>query len=252
MSAAIETSALGKRYRGRWALAECTLSVPAGHVVGLVGPNGAGKSTLLNLTVGLLRPTTGTVRVFGAPPTGRHAPLSRIGFVAQDAPVYARLTVADHLAMGAHLNAGWDATTAQNRLAALGLPLRARAGTLSGGQRAQLALTMALAKRPDLLILDEPVASLDPLARREFLDHLTEAVTARRTSVVISSHLISDLARTCDYLVVLDGSRVQAAGPIADLLALHRADTGTPVDLEGYVLAHLGRGRAYDESGAAA
>ena len=252
MTAVIETHALGKRYRRRWALAECTLSVPAGHVVGLVGPNGAGKSTLLNLAVGLLTPTTGTVRVLGARPTGRHAALSRVGFVAQDAPTYARLTVADHLALAEHLNAGWDGTAARERIAALGLHLGARAATLSGGQRAQLALTMAVAKRPELLILDEPAASLDPLARREFLDHLAAAVAEYRMSVVLSSHLVSDLARICDYLILLHGSRVQAAGPITDLLAKHRARTGTPIDLEDFVLEHLSRGRADDASGVAA
>lgn len=252
MTVVIETRALGKRYRRRWALAECTLSVPAGHVVGLVGPNGAGKSTLLNLAVGLLTPTTGTVQVLGVRPAGRRAPLSRVGFVAQDAPVYARLTVADHLALGAHLNAGWDATAARERIAALGLRLGARAATLSGGQRAQLALTMAVAKRPDLLILDEPAASLDPLARREFLDHLATAVAEYGMSVVLSSHLVSDLARICDYLIVLHGSRVQTAGPITDLLAAHRARTGTPINLEDFVLEHLSRGRAGDGSGVAA
>jgi ABC-2 type transport system ATP-binding protein len=250
MTAVMETHALGKRYRrwwatAKWALAECTLAVPGGHVVGLVGPNGAGKSTLLNLAVGLIAPTTGTVRLFGASPVGRRAPLSRLGFVAQDAPLYARLTVAEHLAMGAHLNTGggWDARAARERIAALGLPLAARAATLSGGQRAQLALTMAVAKRPELLILDEPVASLDPLARREFLDYLATAVAEYRMSVVLSSHLVSDLARICDYLIVLHDSRVQVAGPITDLLAAHRASTGAPVELEDFVLEQLSRAR---------
>jgi ABC-2 type transport system ATP-binding protein len=252
MTAVIETHALGKRYRGRWALAECTLSVPAGHVVGLVGPNGAGKSTLLNLAVGLITPTIGTVHVLGAHSAGRRAPLSRVGFVAQDAPLYPRLTVADHLALGAHLNAGWDAEAARERIAALGLPLGERAAALSGGQRAQLALTMAVAKRSELLILDEPAASLDPLARREFLDHLATAVAEYRMSVVLSSHLVSDLARICDYLIVLHGSRVQVAGPIADLLAAHRVRTGTPIDLEDFVLEHLSHGRVGDGSGVAA
>ena len=252
MTAVIETRALGKRYRGRWALAECTLSVPAGHVVGLVGPNGAGKSTLLNLAAGLLTPTTGTVQVLGADPTRGHTPLARVGFVAQDAPVYARLTVADHLALGAHLNAGWNIEAAQERIAELELHPRARAATLSGGQRAQLALTLALAKRPELLILDEPAASLDPLARREFLDHLAAAVAKDGMSVVLSSHLVSDLARTCDYLIVLHGSRVLAAGPIADLLAAHGARTATPMELENFVLELLSRGRASDGSGVAA
>jgi ABC-2 type transport system ATP-binding protein len=175
-----------------------------------------------------------------------------VGFVAQDAPMYARLTVADHLALGAHLNARWDAKAARERIAGLGLQPGTRAATLSGGQRAQLALTMAVAKRPELLILDEPAASLDPLARREFLDHLAEAVEEYQMSIVLSSHLVSDLARICDYLIVLHGSRVQAAGPITDLLAAHSARTGTPIDLEDFVLEHLGRSRAADGSGVTA
>lgn len=251
-TAVIETRALGKRYRGRWALAECTLSIPAGHVVGLVGPNGAGKSTLLNLAVGLITPTAGTVRVLGADPAGRRTPLSRVGFIAQDAPLYPRLTVADHLDLGAHLNADWDAAAARARIAELGLDPGTRAAALSGGQRAQLALTMAVAKRADLLLLDEPAASLDPLARREFLDHLARAVAEHRMSVVLSSHLVSDLARICDHLIVLHGSRVRAAGAVTDLLATHLARTGTPVDLEDFVLEHLSRGRAGDGDGVAA
>lgn len=226
MDIAVETRGLGKRYQGRWALAECTLSIPAGHVVGLVGPNGAGKSTLLSLAVGQLRPSAGTVEVLGGRPGSSPAQLARVGFVAQDAPVYAALSVADHLRLGARLNSRWDAAYARGRIDRLGLAPGLRAGRLSGGQRAQLALTVALAKGPELLILDEPVASLDPLARREFLEHLGEAATAHGTSVVLSSHLVTDLAQVCDYLVVLCAARVQAAGPIAELLAAHRTLTG--------------------------
>ena len=157
MTAVLETQGLGKRYRRLWALADCTLSVPAGHVVGLVGPNGAGKTTLLNLA-----PTTGTIEVLGGPPPASPVQLARVGFLAQDAPVYAGLSVADHLRLGAHLNPGWDAGLARGRIDRLDLVLGQKAGKLSGGQRAQLALTLAVAKRPELLILDEPVASLDP------------------------------------------------------------------------------------------
>jgi ABC-2 type transport system ATP-binding protein len=226
VTAVIETKGLGKRYRRLWALADCTLSVPAGHVVGLVGPNGAGKSTLLNLAAGLLAPTTGTIEVLGGPAPASPAQLARLGFLAQDAPVYAALSVADHLKLGARLNPGWDEALARTRIDQLDLDLGQKAGTLSGGQRAQLALTLALGKRPGLLILDEPVASLDPLARREFLQDLMEAVAEQDLSVVLSSHLIGDLERVCDYLIVLVGSRVRVAGPVEELLATHHLLTG--------------------------
>ena len=221
MSAVLETSRLGKRYRRLWALADCTLSIPGGHVVGLVGPNGAGKSTLLNLAVGLLAPTAGTIEVLGTPPAAGPAELARVGYLAQDAPVYAGLSVADHLRLGARLNPGWDAELARDRVERLDLDPHQKAGTLSGGQRAQLALTLAVAKRPELLILDEPVASLDPLARREFLADLMEATAEQELSVVLSSHLVADLERVCDYLIVLAGSRVRVAGPVDELLAAH-------------------------------
>ena len=221
MTAVIETEGLGRRYRRLWALADCTLSVPAGRVVGLVGPNGAGKSTLLNLAAGLLTPTAGTIQVLGGPPPARPAQLARVGFLAQDAPVYAGLSVAEHLTLGGRLNPGWDAGFARRRIDYLGLDLGQKAGKLSGGQRAQLALTLAIGKRPELLILDEPVASLDPLARREFLDDLTEAIAEQELSVVLSSHLMEDLERVCDYLIVLVGSRVQVTGPVEELLATH-------------------------------
>jgi ABC-2 type transport system ATP-binding protein len=226
VTAVVETHGLGKRYRRRWALRDCTLQIPAGRVVGLVGPNGAGKSTLLNLAVGLLGPTAGTIDVLGAAPGQGPDQLARVGFVAQDTPTYAGLTVADHLHLGAWLNPGWDADMAQHRIDQLALDPRQRAGRLSGGQRAQLALTLALAKRPELLLLDEPVASLDPLARREFLRYLMEAVVEHQLSVVLSSHLIADLERVCDYLIVLVASQVRVFGDVDDLLACHRRLTG--------------------------
>ena len=166
MTAVLEARGLGKKYRRRWALSNCTLSVPAGRVAGLVGPNGAGKTTLLHLAAGLLQPSAGTIDVLGGRPASSRAQRGRVGFVAQDAPVYAALSVADHLRLGAHLNPGWDGQLASDRIGALGLDPGQKAGKLSGGQRAQLALTLAIAKRPELVILDEPVASLDPLARR--------------------------------------------------------------------------------------
>jgi ABC-2 type transport system ATP-binding protein len=221
MKPVLEADSLGKRYGRRPALSDCTLSVPPGRVVGLVGPNGAGKTTLLHLAVGLLRPTSGTIEVLGTRPAVGPAQLARVGFVAQDTPTYATMSVADHLRLGAHLNPGWDPQLAADRIGKLGLDPGQRAGKLSGGQRAQLALTLAIAKRPELLILDEPVASLDPLARREFLQGLMEFIADEGTSVVLSSHLVADLERVCDYLIVLAASRAQIAGEVEELLATH-------------------------------
>jgi ABC-2 type transport system ATP-binding protein len=244
----LTASGLGKRYGRRWALSDCTLSIPAGRVVGLVGPNGAGKTTLLHLAVGLLGPSAGTIEVLGGQPAESPAQLGRIGFVAQETPIYAALTVADHLRLGGWLNPGWDAEMAQRRIEKLSLDRHQRAGKLSGGQRAQLALTLALAKRPELLILDEPVASLDPLARREFLQHLMEAVAEHELSVVLSSHLVADLERVCDYLIVLVASRVQLAGEVDVLLASHHRLTGArrdpaslPADQEVIEASHTDR-----------
>ncbi|MEV4183727.1 ABC transporter ATP-binding protein [Streptosporangium canum] len=226
MNTVLQAQGLGRKYGRRWALRECTIDIPAGHVVGLVGPNGAGKTTLLKLASGQLEPTVGGITVLGGRPAGGPAQLARVGFVAQDTPVYAGLSVADHLRLGARLNPRWDAAMARDRIARLGLDPAQRAGRLSGGQRAQLALTLGLAKRPELLILDEPVASLDPLARREFLRGLMEATVEHEFSVVLSSHLVSDLERVCDFLIVLVDSRVQVAGEIDQLLATHHRLTG--------------------------
>jgi ABC-2 type transport system ATP-binding protein len=225
--AALETCGLGKRYRRRrWALRDCTLSLPAGRVIGLVGANGAGKTTLLHMAVGLLAPSAGDITVLGRPPAADAAQLARVGFLAQDAPLYPHLTLGEHLRLGRELNPGWDASLADGRIDALGLDRRQRAGRLSGGQRAQLALTIAVAKRPDVLVLDEPVAALDPLARREFLAGLMEAVAEHDMTVVLSSHLLADIERVCDHLVVLAAGQVVVAGDIDDLLAGHRVLTG--------------------------
>ena len=226
MSAVLDANGLGKRYRRRWALRDCTLQVPAGRVVGLVGPNGAGKTTLLHLAVGLLEPSAGQIGVLGGKPAESPAQLGRVGFVAQDTPVYGGLSIADHLHLGAWMNPGWNADIAERRIDQLALDRKQRAGKLSGGQRAQLALTLALAKRPELLLLDEPVASLDPLARHEFLQHLMESVAEHGVSVVLSSHLVADVERVCDYLIVLAGSRVQIAGDVDELLGSHHRLTG--------------------------
>jgi ABC-2 type transport system ATP-binding protein len=230
MTEALSAEGLTKRYGRRAALSDCSLAVPAGRVVGLVGPNGAGKSTLLQLACGLLDPTSGRIEVLGERPVSGSP---RVGFVAQDTPVYAGLTVAEHLRMGAHVNPSWDAAFAERRIAQTGLDPAQRAGKLSGGQRAQLALTVAAAKQPDLLLLDEPVASLDPLARRTFLRGLMELTADRGTSVVMSSHLVADLERVCDYLIVLVASRVRVAGEVDDLLAGHHRLVGRRRDPAG-------------------
>jgi ABC-2 type transport system ATP-binding protein len=227
---AIATSDVGKRYGGRWALRHCTLTVPQGRVVGLVGANGAGKTTLLHLAVGLLEPSEGTISVLGERPGAGVGVLARVGFLAQDAPVYTSLTVEEHLRLGARLNPRWDAALADDRIARLDLPRSQRAGRLSGGQRSQLALTLAVGKRPDLLLLDEPVASLDPLARRTFLGDLMELVADGGPTVVLSSHLLSDVERVCDHLIVVAGGRVPLDGAVDDLLAGHRLLTGPRVD----------------------
>ncbi|MFI7705565.1 ABC transporter ATP-binding protein [Nonomuraea sp. NPDC049480] len=226
MTSVLQAQALGKKYGRRWALREGTIDIPAGHIVGLVGPNGAGKSTLLKLASGQLQATAGSIAVLGGRPGSTPAQLAKVGFVAQETPVYAGLTVAEHLRLGARLNPRWDDGMARERTARLGLDPARRAGRLSGGQRAQLALTLGLAKRPELLILDEPAAALDPLARHEFMQHLMEAAVEHKLSVVLSSHLVSDLERVCDFLIVLVGSRVQIAGKTDHLLATHYRLTG--------------------------
>ena len=236
MSAVLRAEGLGKKYRRLWALSDCTLDVPAGKVVGLVGPNGAGKTTLLSMAVGMLAPTTGTIEVLGGRPGDGPDQLARVGYVAQDTPTYAGLTVEEHLRLGRHLNPRWDDTLARDRISRLGVDLARKASRLSGGQRAQLALTLGIAKRPELLVLDEPVASLDPLARREFLQDLMEAVAEQEAenglSVILSSHLVSDLERVCDHLIVLVDSRVRVAGDIDDLLGRHHRLTGPRRDTD--------------------
>ena len=228
---ALKAVGLTKRYGRHSALSDCTLDIPAGRVAGLVGPNGAGKTTLLQLAAGMLSPTAGSIEVLGGRPASGPAQLAKVGFVAQDTPAYAGLTIADHLRFGASANPRWDQAAAEERIAQLGLDPRQKAGRLSGGQRAQLGLTLAIAKRPELLILDEPVASLDPMARREFLKGLMSFTAEHNASVILSSHLVSDLERVCDYLVVLTGSRVRVAGDVDDLLAGHFRLVGARRDL---------------------
>jgi ABC-2 type transport system ATP-binding protein len=230
----IEASALGKRYGGTWALRECTLAIPAGHVAALVGPNGAGKTTLLNLAVGLAAPTAGVVTVLGGLPPGSLAALDGIAFVAQDTPLYKNLSAADLLHLTRNLNRRFDQDYAQARLAELGIPLNRKAGRLSGGQQAQLALTLALARRPRLLILDEPAAMLDPIARHDFMATVLTAAADDGVSVVLSSHVLAELERVADYLILLSRGRVQVAGEVDDLLAGHRMLTGPAAEIESY------------------
>ena len=234
----IECVDLGKRYRRAWALRDCTLEFPAGHVVALVGPNGAGKTTLLNMAVGLALPTTGVVTVLGGTPAGSPDALDRIAFVAQDAPLYANLPVADMLHVARNLNRRWDQRRAQARLAELGIPLKKKVGQLSGGQKAQLALTVALARRPDLLVLDEPLAALDPLARHDFMQSVMAAVAENGTSVVLSSHVVAELERMASYLIVLSFGQVKVAGTVDGLVAAH-ARRGQQSSLEEIVLTSM-------------
>jgi ABC-2 type transport system ATP-binding protein len=235
--AVVETVGLGRRYRRTWGLRECTLTLPAEKVIGLVGPNGAGKTTLLHMLVGLLRPTQGSVRVLGGVP-GLPETRRRVGFVAQDKPLYRNFTVGEMLRMGGWLNPDYDEAAGRQRLAALDVPLGQRAGSLSGGQQAQVALALALSKRPDLLVLDEPVSSLDPLARRDFLRMVMEDFAETGRTVLFSSHLIADLERTCDYLVLLSASRVQLCGDVDELRANHLMLSGPRGHADAIAEAH--------------
>jgi ABC-2 type transport system ATP-binding protein len=228
---AVRTAELGKRYGSTWALRDCTLEIPAGAVTALVGPNGAGKTTLLHLLIGLGKPTAGTVDVLGmSPRRDAAALLPRLGFVAQDHPLYRNLSIAETFQFARKLNPGWDDRGALARIENLGLDPGRKVGKLSGGQQAQVALTLALAKQPELLVLDEPVASLDPLARREFLNAVLDAVVETQMTVVISSHIVSELERVCDHLIALVDSRTQLAGTITDIVASHRLLTGPRSD----------------------
>jgi ABC-2 type transport system ATP-binding protein len=222
----IECCELGKRFGRTWALRECTLAIPAGHVVALVGPNGAGKTTLLSLAAGLLRRTRGRLSVLSGQQPGSDAARSRIGFVAQDAPLYGHLQVRDMLSVAGRLNLAWDDNHARAKVADLGIPLDRKVRHLSTGQRAQLALAIAVAKRPDLLILDEPLAALDPLARHDLMSLLMTTVAEDGVSVLFSSHAVAELERIADYLVVLNGGRLQLAGEVERLLAGHTILTG--------------------------
>ena len=231
MTAALRCAGLGHRYGRRlWGLRDCDVEVPPGRVVALVGPNGSGKTTLMSMAAGLLRVTEGTVEVAGGAPAQR---LDRIGFVAQDAPLWPRLRVADVLDIGRCMNRGFDAAMAAERIGRLGIRPRARISALSGGERAQVTLTLVLAKRPELFLLDEPMANLDPLARREFLSSMFEACHETGATVVYSSHAVAELERVCDYLIVLRTGRVRLTGDIDELRSRHRVIRGPDGWLDG-------------------
>src|SRR5271169_2073089 len=230
----VEASGLGKRYGGTWALRECSLAIPAGHVAALVGPNGAGKSTLLNLAVGLAAPTSGELSVLGGYRAGSLPALDGIGFVAQDTPLYKNLSAADMLHLTRNLNRHFDQAYAEARLAELGIPQKRKAGKLSGGQQAQLALTLALARHPRLLVLDEPVAMLDPIARHDFMATVLVAAAEDGVSVVLSSHVLAELERSADYIILMSQGKVQVAGEVDDLLAGHRILSGPAAEAAAY------------------
>ncbi|HTV99330.1 MAG TPA: ABC transporter ATP-binding protein [Streptosporangiaceae bacterium] len=238
MSAVVKTRGLSKQYRAVAALRDCTITVPVGRISALIGPNGAGKTSLLRLLAGLALPTAGDVSVLGTAPRQDPAFLADIGFLAQEIPLYRRMSAADHILMGAHLNPRWDAASVRQRLDGLKIPLRQPTGTLSGGQRAQVALALTLAKRPRLLLLDEPVAALDPLARRNFLATMADAVAAGGLTVMLSSHLVADIERVCDHLIQLSASRVQLCGDIDELLASHKVLVGPRKDTGPIERAH--------------
>jgi ABC-2 type transport system ATP-binding protein len=223
---AIETVGAGHRYGDFWALRDCSLSLAAGSITAVVGPNGAGKTTLLNMLVGLLPASEGELRLVGERPSSRPAFLARVGFLAQECPLYKEFSVADLLRFGRAMNPGWDDTLARERLAAAEVPLQRRAGKLSGGQRAQVALALAVAKRPQVLLLDEPLAALDPLARRDFLKNLLASAAATDITVMLSSHLVGDLARVCDHLIVIRDGRVRLVGEIDQILSEHQWVSG--------------------------
>jgi ABC-2 type transport system ATP-binding protein len=244
----IETSGLGKRYGNTWALRDCSLAIPAGHVATLVGPNGAGKTTLLNLAVGLVVPSAGRVTVLGGQAAGSPVALDGIAFVAQDIPLYGNLSAADMLHLTRNLNRRFDQAAAERRLSELDIPLKRRAGKLSGGQQAQLALTLALARRPQLLILDEPMAMLDPVARHNFMATVLTTAVDEGVSVLLSSHVLAELERVADYLVLLSRGRVQVAGEVDELLASHRVLSGPAAEADKYserlTVVHARRGGA--------
>ena len=239
MTSVLETHSLGKRYGRQWALRDCTLHVPAGSVAGLVGLNGAGKTTLMHLAMGLIAPSSGRIEVLGESPTQTaRRLLARIGFVAQERPLYRHFSVKEMLTLGGKLNPRWDDELARGFLERLKIPLKSTVDKLSGGQQAQVALVMALAKRPELLLLDEPFANVDPLARREFMKIVMETVATNEMTILVSSHLVADLENICDYLIILGAGQVQVASAIEQLIASHKLLVGPREDAGSIIGTH--------------
>jgi ABC-2 type transport system ATP-binding protein len=225
---ALETRTLGKRYGRGWGLQDCTLTLPQGRIAALVGPNGAGKSTLLRMAAGITNPSTGDLSVLGCSPQEQRVEvLQRVGYLDQERPLYRSFRVEETLRIGRALNPNWDEVSARRYLGDLGIDLTKRVGKLSVGQQAQVALTMCLAKRPELLLLDEPVAALDPLARQELMQVLLDSTVARETTVLLSSHALADVELVCDYVIILSASRVLLADDLERILATHRLLVGT-------------------------
>ncbi|MFC5213309.1 ABC transporter ATP-binding protein [Streptomyces coerulescens] len=222
---ALEAVALGKRYRRGWALRDCSFRLPAGRICGLVGPNGAGKTTLLGIATNVLRPTEGTLSVFGVDPGSAEAGL-RTAFLAQEKPLFRRFTVAENLRLGRELNAGWDQGAAEAIVRAGNVPLDAKVGTLSGGQRTRVAFALAFGKRPDLMLLDEPMSDLDPVVRHELMGTLMAEAAERGTTVLMSTHVLAELENVCDYLVAVTEGGLRLAGDVDELLYAHTRVTG--------------------------
>jgi ABC-2 type transport system ATP-binding protein len=238
--AALEAVGLGRRYRRGWALRDCSLRIPTGRICGLVGPNGAGKTTLMSLATDLLAPSTGTIEVLGHP-AGSPDARGRIAFVGQEKALYPRFTVRETFRLGRELNPVWDQSRAEAIVSAGDIPLTARIASLSGGQRSRVAFALALGKRPDLLLLDEPMADLDPLVRRQMTDLLLADAARRGMTVVMSSHLVSELEEACDFLLLVRSGTVRLAGDVDGLLASHRvleavAGPGREAGLAGHTV----------------
>jgi ABC-2 type transport system ATP-binding protein len=244
-AAALEAAGLGMRYghRKERVLDDCSFRLPAGRICALVGPNGAGKSTLLGLAAGLLRPAEGALHVLGGAPAQMR---ERVAYVAQGKPLYPQLTVAETLRLGAELNPrSWDQDAAERIAYASGQRPGAKIRSLSGGQRTRVALALAVGKRAELMLLDEPMADLDPLARHELAGALLAEATEHGTTVVMSSHVIAELENSCDHLLLLGGGRVRLAGSVDDLLTAHARLTGRGPDFGPHLVVEqrpTGRG----------
>jgi ABC-2 type transport system ATP-binding protein len=228
---AVHVDDLGKRYRRlrapreTWALRHCGFTLPAGRVAALVGANGAGKTTLLSVLAGVLTPTEGTVAL-----TGIDGTPGRVAFVAQEKPLYRRFTARDMLRFGARMNRVWDSDTALRWLERFGIPLNQACGLLSGGQQAQVAFAVALGSRPSVLLLDEPLSNLDPLVRREVIGELLATVNDTGMTLLLSTHVVTELSGVADHLLLLAGGRLLVDGDVDELLTRHVTYLGPRAD----------------------